>query len=396
MTTGLTDDELAALAQSAESQLVERKRSASDRSGLRRNICAFANDLPAHGQPGVIFVGLEDNGDCAGIVVNDELLKTLAHMRSDGNILPLPSMSVERKILDGCEVAVILVEPAPDPPVRYQGRVWVKVGPTVQLATPGDESRLAEKRRSGDLTFDQRPAAAAMDELDIDYFAHSYLSHAVASDVLTQNVRPVELQLRSLRLLSGDNPTWGGLMACGRDPRLWLPGAYIQFLRIDGMDLADPIKDQKVLDGRLEDVLRQLDDLLKLNVTVRTDFVAQTREARYPDYPIVALQQLARNAVMHRLYEGTNAPTRITWFADRIAMLNPGGPYGAVTPDNLDQGTTDYRNPLIAEIMHNLGFAQRFGMGLPLAHSALRNNGNPPPEFSFPDGHFAVTVRAVP
>ena len=36
--------------------------------------------------------------------------------------------------------------------------------------------------------------------------------------------------------------------------------------------------------------------------------------ASLDDLDLDALQQLARNAVMHRIYENTYAPVRITWF----------------------------------------------------------------------------------
>ena len=44
---------------------------------------------------------------------------------------------------------------------------------------------------------------------------------------------------------------------------------------------------------------------------------------KWPDYPIVALQQLARNAVLHRSYENTHAPIRLYWFEDRVEIQNP-------------------------------------------------------------------------
>jgi len=389
-----TDQELAALLKDEESQLVERKRSGADRSGIRRNICAFANDLPETGKPGAIFVGVEDDGICARITVDDELLRILAQMRSDANILPLPSMTVDRNTIDGCELAVIVVEPSANPPVRYQGRVWVKVGPTVQQATAEEEQRLVERRRAADLPFDMRPASeASLDDLDEGYATGTYLPAAVSQDVLEQNRRPLREQLRSLGLAVHEVPTWGALIGLGRDPQGWAPGAYVQFLRIDGTQLTDPVKDQKVLTGRLEDVLGRLDDLMDLNISTRTDITSEPREIRRPDYPTVALQQLARNAVMHRAYEATNAPIRIYWYADRIEIQSPGGLYGKVTAENIGTGATDYRNPLIAEIMHHLGFAQRFGMGLPLANKALADNGNPPPEFDFSPTHVAVTLR---
>ena len=47
------------------------------------NITAFANDLSGHGKPGVVFVGVLDDGRCAGIEVTDKLQRRLAEMRSD-------------------------------------------------------------------------------------------------------------------------------------------------------------------------------------------------------------------------------------------------------------------------------------------------------------------------
>jgi len=117
----VTNQELEHLLQDLESDRVERKASASDRSKIRKTICAFANDLPGHGQPGVIFIGVKDDGSCSNLRITDELLKTLSNMRSDGNILPPPTMVVQKHILNGCELVVISVEPSDSPPVRYQG-----------------------------------------------------------------------------------------------------------------------------------------------------------------------------------------------------------------------------------------------------------------------------------
>ena len=394
MAVPYTQDELTALMRETESDRVERKRSAADRSGIRRNLCAFANDLPGRETPCVIFIGVEDDGRCAGMQIDDRLLRDLAGMRDDGNILPLPSIAVEKRRLDGCEVAVVTVQPSRDTPVRYMGRVWIKVGPTVREASPEEEQRLAERRRGRDQPFDlRRGAAEKPDDLDLDFLRTHYLPSAIAPEVLAQNRRPFNRQLHSLRLLAGDCPTWGALLAFGRDPQRWVPGAWVQFLRIDGSSVTDPIRDQKDLTGRLDDVLRSLDELFRLNVSVRTEVAGRPREVRQPDYPVAALQQLGWNAVMHRSYEETHAPTRVYWYTDRIEITSPGGLYGRVTPENFGTGATDYRNPLVAEIMHHLGFAQRFGLGVPLASEALQNNGNPQAAFDFEPTQVAVTLR---
>lgn len=391
-----SDAQLESLLSGGESALVERKRNAKGRNKICRNICAFANDLAGAGKPGVIFIGVEDDGSCAGIRIDDTLLQILAQMRGNGNILPLPTMTVEKKIFAGCELAVIQVEPAENPPVRYEGRVWVKVGPTVQQASTEEERRLSERQQARNLSFDMRPVTGAtLDDLDDNYVRTEYLLYAVAQDVLERNERPLSQQLRSLRLTVGDIPTWGALLGMGRDSQQWQPGAYVQFRRIDGCEITDPTQDHKELIGKLGDVLRQLNDLLAFNVSVRTEVASVPRERRYPNYPVDALRQFAWNAIMHRQYDGTNAPVRIYWYSDRVDIENPGGLYGQVSKENFGEGVTDYRNPLIAEIMSNLGFAQRFGMGVPLARNALAKNGNPPPEFEFDPVRVLVTVKAA-
>jgi ATP-dependent DNA helicase RecG len=84
--------------------------------------------------------------------------------------------------------------------------------------------------------------------------------------------------------------------------------------------------------------MRRLDELLELNVSVRTQVTGASREMRRPDYPVDALRQLAHNAVMHRSYEGTNTPVRVHWFADRVEITSPGSLYGRITPENLGTG----------------------------------------------------------
>lgn len=63
--------ELESMMTDVESHLVKRKKSAKDRSAIRRSICAFANDLPNIGRPGVILLGVEDDGRCAGLPITD-------------------------------------------------------------------------------------------------------------------------------------------------------------------------------------------------------------------------------------------------------------------------------------------------------------------------------------
>lgn len=393
----MEDRELVALLTDLESDRVERKASISDGKKIRQAICAFANDLPNHKKPGVLFVGVNDDGTCAGLAITDELLLSLSDIRSEGKILPFPVLQVNKRILDGCELAVIIVEPSDAPPVRFNGRTWIRVGPRRAIATPEEERRLNEKRRARDLPLDLRPfISASIDDLNLEIFQREYLTSALAPEVLIENQRSLIQKLISLRFTTPEpdsRPTILGILVAGKDPRQFVPGFYIQFVRFDGTELTDPIRDQKDISGSLIDLLRYTDEVLQANISTASDITAQPIEIKQPDYPIVALQQLIRNAVMHRSYEMTNAPVRVYWFNDRIEIQNPGGLFGQVNRQNFGQGVTDYRNPHLAEAMKNLGYVQRFGIGIPTAQKELKKNGNPPAEFIIEDSYLLVIIR---
>lgn len=396
------DDELEQMLANLESDHVERKESfrGDAPNTVREAVCAFANDLPNHQRAGLVFVGVRDNGTPVGLNITDELLRQLTDIKTDGNILPPPTLTVTQHTLQGADVAVICVEPADSPPVRYKGRIYIRIGPRHGIASAQDERILNEKRRYRDRPFDVQPVpSASISDLDRRFFEEIYLPAAFAPDVLEANERSYEQRLASTKMIVAVDapiPTVLGLLTLSSHTRDFLPGAYIQFLRIAGQNLGDPISDELLIDGTVNDLLRRIDEKLLAHNRTAVDFTSGTVEQRIQPYPLVALQQLIRNAVMHRTYESTNAPVRVYWYDERIEITNPGGPFGAVSVENFGQpGVADYRNPNLAEALHVLGFVQRYGFGIPAARRALAKNNNPPLEFSVQPTYIGVTVRVA-
>ncbi|QGG48868.1 ATP-binding protein [Heliorestis convoluta] len=383
-----TDEELEALLDDLESDLAERKESWNGDSPEkgRQAVCAFANDLPNHAKPGVLFVGAKDNGVPSSLTITDNLLQTLADIKTDGNILPPPTIIVQKRKLKGDDMAVVIVQPADAPPVRYKGRIWIRTGPRRGIASAQDERILNEKRRFRDLPFDIQPLPSTdLSSLNRLQFEQEYLPFAFAPEILNANGRSYEQRLAACRMVvSADNPTPTilGILVIGNRPRDFIPGAYIQFLRIDGTEFSDPIIDEEEIDGTIGQMLKRLEEKLEAHNRVRVDITSNSLESRKIDYPLAALHQLTRNAVMHRTYEGTNAPVRLFWFNDRIEIISPGGPFGEVTIENFGKpGITDYRNRHLADAMRVYGLVQRFGVGISIAQKELQRNGNGPIEF---------------
>ncbi|MCY3710339.1 MAG: putative DNA binding domain-containing protein [Caldilineaceae bacterium] len=397
-----SDAELLQVISQGETDRVEFKESLSTSAAerIREAICAFANDLPGHGAPGFVFVGVRDDSTIVGTSATDRLLQQLADMKTDGNILPPPTLTVERIMLQNKEVALVVVQPSNSPPVRCKGSICIRIGPRRGIATAQDERILNEKRRFGDRPFDVTPIpTAGLSDLNLTQFENEYLPAAFSDEILAANDRSLREQLSATKMIeSAQRPTATvlGLLAIGKNPQDFLPGAYAQFLRIGGNELADDILDSEDISGAVPDLLRRLDEKLRAHNRTEVDITSGDTDLRTALYPTEALQQITRNAIMHRTYEATNAPVRVSWFSNRIEIISPGGAFGTVSADNFGQpGLTDYRNPNLADAMKTLGYVQRFGVGIDIARRHLAQVGHPPPEFDVSGNHVRVVIYAA-
>lgn len=381
----LSNTELLALLSHMESDLAERTVSITDTDKFSEAICAFSNDFPNHKLPGYLIIGVEDKtGKVSGLTVTDKLLKDLAAIRNNGQILPQPSITVQKYSLTGGDVAVVEVFPSLFPPIRYKGRVWIRNGPTKAIANEAEERRLSEKRTASAKSFDTMPAVgSSLTDLNLEVFKLTYLPNAIDSETLAANHRDTKLQLASLRLydISYDCPTNAGILILGTNPKYFVPGAYVQYVRFLGETMDTDIVNEEEFSGDLLSIMRKLDLFVKNNVIERPVQTSVLKEETFRAYPYKAIRELLNNAIMHRNYE-SNAPVKFYEFSHRIEISNPGGLYGSARPDNFPN-QNDYRNPVIAEALKTLGYVNRFNRGIATAQAELQSNGNPAAEFIF-------------
>src|SRR5258708_35343260 len=86
----IQQDELMRLAR-GESDRIERTTSIKDTDKFSEAVTAFANDLPNHGLPGYLVIGVNDERSATGLEVTDPLLQTPGGRRYIGTVHPRPS-----------------------------------------------------------------------------------------------------------------------------------------------------------------------------------------------------------------------------------------------------------------------------------------------------------------
>ncbi|MGL5563210.1 MAG: Fic family protein [Tannerellaceae bacterium] len=212
---------------------------------------------------------------------------------------------------------------------------------------------------------------ATLDDINTKIIVNEYLPKAIDEDVLGQDKRELKEQMASLRLfdLRLDCPTYACIILFGKNPKYFLPGNYVQFVRFAGEEKASDIENEKSFNGNLWEVLPKLDALLDYSIIEQRPVAVSTlKEKIVFNYPQWAIRELLMNAVMHRDYQ-SNTPVRLYQFAGRVEIMNAGGLYENARPENFPT-VNDYRNP------------NKFNRGVDRVQTVLKENGNPLAEFT--------------
>lgn len=376
----ITKEELDGLIAGIEQDRIEKTISLNDTNKFGEAICAFSNDLPDHKQKGYLLIGVHDDGRRSGLKADDNLLQKFMDFRTDGRIVPPPLLSVASFAYPDGDVVVVEVEPHDFPPVRFKGKACIRIGPRKGTANEAEERRLVEKRSTFASTFDVTPCkGSTLADISLELFKLRYLPSAIDAETLLENHRDLKDQLASLKFFSlkGDCPTFAGILMFGNNPRFFLPGAFVQYVRFSGEDEASDFEYEYRFDGDLTTQMGQMDEFIKANI-VKT-VLPELGGDYVTSYPLRAIKELLYNAVIHKDYQ-SNAPIKFYEFTDRIEISNAGGLYGKARPENFPN-ENDYRNPALSEAIKNLGYVNGFNVGVKAALAALRKNGNPEPEF---------------
>lgn len=395
----MTQSELRALLLEPESEHVERTRAFDKADKMGQAICAFANDMPNSGKTGSLLLGVEDDGAVSGRRIDDEKWASLGGLKTDGNILPTPAMSMEKFSLPERDVVVIQVYPTAYPPIRYKGDVWIRVGPRKAKATEEEIHILKERRAQFGTRDEELPCLQArLSDLDVDLFKAFYLPKAIDAQVIESDNRSVEEQLSALGFYSIEKgcPTNLGVLMFARHPERFIPSAYIQYVKFSGSDNSGDILQENVFRGPLVRVVQDLDVFVKTGPAAsRPVLVTALREEPVSRYPAWALRELLMNAVIHRDYFLGNAPIKFYEYKhNRIEISNPGGLFGRATPDNFPF-VNDYRNPMLAEAMKVLGMVNKYNRGIAKVSRELEKSGSPAAQFDVNKlTEFRVTIRA--
>jgi ATP-dependent DNA helicase RecG len=384
--------ELAAIVQSGESEKVEFKKTTGQRSDGAKTVCAMLN-----GQGGFVLFGVTDAGEVRGQQVSAGTLEDLVHELR--RIEPQPLLNPERVPLEnGLEVIALPVPGRSGGPYTYDGRPYVRQGPTT-LVMPQDEygRRLVERAHPTHRWEIQPAHGVALDDLDTAELVRTVEEAIRRLRLEDPGTRDPEALLSGFRLMHGDRPLNAAVALFGRADRLLPnhPQCRLRLARFRGTDKTEFVDNRQEV-GNVFDLLIRAQRFLRDHLPVAGRVVPNLFERiDDPLYPPVALREALANALCHRDYTSPGGSVGVAIFDDRLEITSTGNlPFG-LTPDDLTRPHASQPwNPLMADVFYRRGIIEQWGRGTLKIIDLTEQAGLITPEFEVRGGE--VVVRFHP
>ncbi|HEX8670983.1 MAG TPA: ATP-binding protein, partial [Longimicrobium sp.] len=314
-------------------------------------------------------------------------------------IEPQPLLNPERVPLEnGLELIVIPVPGRSGGPYTYEGRSYIRQGPTT-LVMPQDEygRRLVERAHPTHRWEIQPAHGVALDDLDTAELVRTVDEAIRRLRLEDPGTRDPEALLRGFRLMQGDRPLNAAVALFGRADRLFpnYPQCRLRLARFRGTDKTEFLDNRQEV-GNVFDLLIRAQRFLRDHLPIAGRVVPNLFERiDDPLYPPLALREALANALCHRDYTSPGSSVGVAIYDDRLEITSTGNlPFGLTPPDLTRPHASQPWNPLMADVFYRRGIIEQWGRGTLKIIDLTEQAGLVAPEFEVRGGE--VVVRFYP
>ena len=193
------------------------------------------------------------------------------------------------------------------------------------------------------------------------------------------------------------HPTLGGMLAFGMHPQQFEPQLVVTFLQYAGSaewekgPRGERFLDNQKFEGPIIEMVDEAEAHImgRIATAARIDGLLRTD---IPEYPRAAIREALLNAVAHRDYSGfvRGSQVQVKLFADRLEVHSPGGLFGDVTIETLEERQST-RNRRLMQLLEYQRLVENRGSGINSMIAELREAHMEPPRFRDDRSSFTVT-----
>ena len=383
-----TQTELLEIISNGESSGVDLKRDTLQNYDLAKELVALSNL-----EGGMVLLGVEDDGSISGLTRTNIEEWVMTTCRDKIRPAIIPFFEVVRGIEPGKDVAIVRVTRGYDVHGLWHNngnRYYIRVGTQSREATQEELGRLFQQR--GAIRAELRPVSGAtLADLDRrrlrDYFGRVREQAVPATD----DEATWRTLLVNTEIMTEEGVSVGGMLLFGTVPNRFLPYAGIDAAAFPGTEKDYTARERTTLRGPMTPLLDVNGAIVENGLVEQAlGFVRRNtsgpavleggRRVEKPAYPQEVIREGIVNALIHRDYLLSSTDVELGVYSDRLEIISPGRLPNGITPARMRAGTRAYRNQTLKEIMHDYGYLEHMGMGIPrkiIAGMQKHNNTMP-------------------
>lgn len=376
----------------AEGQTFDRKSAKIDAKSLAVILVAMAN---ADG--GDIAIGIEDNGDVAGIDGMEQHVNDLLRAPFD---FCVPSVDVDIERLaytaesgEPKHILLMHVRQSMKLHANQADEAFYRIGDKSKKLT--FEQRMQLLYAKGGLYYEDKPVFnATLEDIDIskveDYV--KILGYGKDATTYLRENKEFVTDHDGVEKVSG-----AAILLFGKNPQRFFPRSYVRFIRYEGTEAKvgtemNVIKDM-IFEGTILDIINKAIAYVQTQIKEYAFLGPKGLFITIPEYPKFCWQELIVNAVTHRDYSIYGTDIQIKLFDNHLTVESPGFLPGLVRTYNI-RHIHFSRNPKIAAFLRDYKIVKEFGEGVDRMYREMEEAGLPEPKYLQDDFILKATLQA--
>jgi len=313
------------------------------------NVISLAQEMVAFSNSGggKIFIGVSDTGEITGLSSTDmNRLNGLVSNAASQHVRPPINPQTENIALPkGLVMVITVLDGISKPYSDKDGVFWVKSGADKRKATSREEiQRLFQQAgliHGDEIVINNMTVA----DVDIPYFIEFFEKNNKIRLDDQKNSIPVILE--NMNLMKNGSMNVSGALLFAKNPQLKLPVFIVKAICFPGNEIDAKTYIESVdITGKMEEVFRAGKSFMLRNI-MKVQGGQNINSLGVLEIPEIAIEELLVNALIHRDYF-ISSPIRIFIFKNRIEIISPGHLPNNLTVENIKNGNSNIRNPILS------------------------------------------------
>ena len=338
--------ELLELIQQGESSRVQFKERLPHIDSFAQEMVAFSNT-----EGGIIIIGVNDKtGDLNGLSFQElqSVNQQLVNVASQSVFPPIVIKTETVRVNEQNLVVVELKEGISKPYKDRSGAIFMKNGSDKRRVTSNDE--IARLLQSSKIMFaDELPVVGStIADIDVDLF--NKFIHTKYGRGLEDMSIDLPKSLENLNLLSEGQLTLAGLLLFSDRRQQFRPQFTIQCVSVDADDITgNTFSDSEApIEGNMLTVFQKAIGFVDRNMRKQQTGTSFNSPAIW-EIPYEVFEELLVNALIHRDYF-IQSTIKIFIFRNRVEIHSPGKLPNSLTVENIRNGISIARNPILQSV----------------------------------------------